>query len=255
MAAALQVTSSIARTYQLKLMASILIERDRRLLLADIGGDAFVARRIGTLIATIVICGAIYGAGLGSWHNSRLALYVSIKVPLLMLSTALITALFNWVAAALLGLPLRLRQTFALSLFPLAIATIVAASVTPAIWFLTTSLPPPSPTQRTLHNLLYLTHVLLIAAAGITGTSFLSRVLRDLCGGDANRSTRIHLLWILVYAFVGGEIAWILRPFVGSVYLPVVFLRDDAFRGNVYEFILTDILPHLLHNTLVGGGS
>jgi hypothetical protein len=43
---------------------------------------------------------------------------------------------------------------------------------------------------------------------------------------------------------VGGEVAWMLRPFVGSVYLPVVFLRDDALNGNVYEFIFTDILPH-----------
>jgi hypothetical protein len=50
--------------------------------------------------------------------------------------------------------------------------------------------------------------------------------------------------WTLAYAFVGGEIAWVLRPFVGSVYLPVVFLREDALHGNVYEFIFTDILPH-----------
>jgi hypothetical protein len=39
-------------------------------------------------------------------------------------------------------------------------------------------------------------------------------------------------------AFVGGC--------VGSVYKPVVFLRQDALEGNVYEFVFTDILPHLL---------
>jgi hypothetical protein len=27
--------------------------------------------------------------------------------------------------------------------------------------------------------------------------------------------------------------------------MPVVFLRPDALDGNVYEFIFTDILPHL----------
>jgi hypothetical protein len=66
-----------------------------------------------------------------------------------------------------------------------------------------------------------------------------------LCGGDAAKAARIRLSWIAVYAFVGGEMAWAMRPFVGSVYLPVVFLRDDALEGNLYEFIITDILPHL----------
>ena len=69
-------------------------------------------------------------------------------------------------------------------------------------------------------------------------------VLVDVCG-DRRLAGRIRASWIAIYAFVGGEVAWMLRPFVGSVHLPVVFLRDDALQGNVYEFILTDILPHL----------
>jgi hypothetical protein len=41
-------------------------------------------------------------------------------------------------------------------------------------------------------------------------------------------------------------VAWALRPFVGSVYYPIVFLRHDALQGNVYEFIITGIFPFLL---------
>jgi hypothetical protein len=57
----------------------------------------------------------------------------------------------------------------------------------------------------------------------------------------------VFLVWVVTYALVGGEVAWALRPFVGSVSpdFPVVFLRPDALHGNVYEFIWTDILPHL----------
>ena len=55
----------------------------------------------------------------------------------------------------------------------------------------------------------------------------------------------MHAAWVLAYALVGGEVAWALRPFVGSVYEPVAFLRQDALDGNVYEFIVTDIVPHL----------
>jgi hypothetical protein len=56
-----------------------------------------------------------------------------------------------------------------------------------------------------------------------------------------------YALWVLAYALVGGEVAWALRPFVGSVSPahPLVFLREDALTGNVYEFIGTDIAPYL----------
>jgi hypothetical protein len=201
--------------------------------------------QVGVLVVSTIVCGAIYGAVIGSWHGAKLALYVAIKVPLLMLSTALVTALFNWIIAAMFGLHLRITETFALTLVPLAIASIVAASLAPVAWFFTQSLPAPSPTQRTLHNVLYLVHVAVIAVGGLTGTRALRERLTDACGGNVATARAVRFAWVFVYAFTGGEIAWILRPFVGSVYLPVVFLRDDAFRGNVYEFILTDILPHL----------
>jgi K+ transporter len=58
----------------------------------------------------------------------------------------------------------------------------------------------------------------------------------------------VFLIWFSTFAAVGGEVAWAMRPFVGSVSpdYPVVFLRKDALDGNVYEFIVTDILPHLV---------
>ncbi len=225
-------------------MASIVFPRHRAALLEELRIDRDIPRHIGMLVGTIVAFGAIYGAVLGSWHGGRLALYVAIKIPLMLLITAAITALFNWVVASLLGLSMRLRQIVALTLLPLAITSIVAASLAPVAWFFTASLPPPSPDQRTLHNLLYLTHTLLIASAGLAGTSALRSVLSVVCG-DYRLARRIRMSWVVIYAFVGGEVAWMLRPFVGSVYLPVVFLREDALQGNVYEFIFTDILPHL----------
>ena len=226
-------------------MPSVVVPRERRHLLDELQLDRAVVSHIRGLLLTILVFGATYGAVLGSWHGLRLAAYVAVKVPLMLLATASITALFNWVVAALFGVPLRLRQVFALSLLPLAVTAVVAGALAPVAWLFTQSFPPPAQSQRTLHNLLYLTHVALIACAGLAGTTALRHALVEVCRGDAARAMRIRLSWTVVYALVGGEVAWALRPFVGSVYLPVVFLREDALRGNVYEFILTDILPHL----------
>ena len=225
-------------------MPSVVVPRERRQLLDELQLDRAVSSHILGLTLTILVFGATYGAVLGSWHGVRLAAYVAIKVPLMLLVTAAITALFNWVAAALFGVPMRLRQVFALSILPLAVTAVVAASLAPVAWLFTNSLPPPGQSQRTLHNLLYVTHVALIACSGLAGTIALRRALIDVCRGDVARAMRIRVSWTIVYALVGGEVAWALRPFVGSVYLPVVFLREDALQGNVYEFILTDILPH-----------
>jgi hypothetical protein len=218
-------------------MTSLLLDR-RRLLIDD-------SHHMALMLVTIISGGAIYGAALGSWHGARLSLYVAAKIPILLISTAVVTAFFNFVSASLLGWPQRFRQIFSMTLLPLALAALAAASVAPALWLFSASLPPPSPAQRTLHNLLYLVHVGVIATAGYAGTSRLGESLAELTGSRAV-ARRIRFAWIAAYAFVGGEIAWILRPFVGSVYLPVEFIRDDAMRGNIYEFIVTDILPHLL---------
>jgi hypothetical protein len=45
------------------------------------------------------------------------------------------------------------------------------------------------------------------------------------------------LAWTLLYAFVGMQMGWMLRPFVGSHDLPVTFFRDEPF-SNAYIAIL-----------------
>jgi hypothetical protein len=50
------------------------------------------------------------------------------------------------------------------------------------------------------------------------------------------RQPRHRLLlvcWLVLYAFVGVQMAWVLRPFIGSPGTPVQFFRTDAW-GNAY---------------------
>lgn len=225
-------------------MSNVLMAERRLSLLDDLRLGVSVERHVVALLATTIVCGALYGASLGEWHGPRLAAYAAVKMPLVLIVTTTITALFNWVIASLFSLPMRLAQVFTVSLVPIAIAAVIAASVAPALALFAVSLPPPTPAQHTVHNILYLLHVSVLAGSGIAGTYKLRDVLATIADGRRDVATRVLLAWIVAYGIVGGEVAWALRLFVGSVYLPVVFLREDAFRGNVYEFIFTDILPH-----------
>jgi hypothetical protein len=218
-------------------------------LLADVAAGRSLTRHGLGLCVRMAACAALYGAVFGGWHGPRLAAYVAIKLPLVLLLTSTVTLLFSWLAARLLGAPLRFGQVAVLTFLGLAVASLLLASLCPVAWLFIHCAPAPAPQARTAHNLLYLMHTLFVGGCGLAGTAALWRALQKV---EAPRRTlrTVWLLWVLTYAIVGGEVAWVLRPFVGSVYVPVVFLRRDALDGNVYEFVFTDILPHLFHAEL-----
>ncbi len=190
---------------------------------------------------------ALYGAVLGGWHGGRLLLYAAVKLPLVLLITCLLTLIFGAVGARALGVPLALLDVAVLTVTALAIASLLLAALAPVAAFFEWACPRPSPHARLAHNLLYLMHTAFVGVCGLVGCRALWRGLTGRFAAAAQpRGLRsVFALWILAYALVGGEVAWAFRPFVGSIFEPVAFLRADALRGNVYEFIFTDIVPYL----------
>ena len=54
--------------------------------------------------------------------------------------------------------------------------------------------------------------------------------------------------WLVIYVFVGIQMAWVLRPFVGDPRRPVQFFREDSW-SNAYEFVL-----RMTWDVITGGG-
>ena len=210
--------------------------------------DVLESRALGALwlalLAVTCGCAAVYGAVFGSWHGARLALFVAVKFPLVLLATSALTLPFNWTLAVAARAPLTFRQVAVLTFLTLALASVIVASLAPVAWVFVRSAPPPGDAARTAHNLLYLMHTGIVGGAGLASVALLRGALARRGGSGAGAARAIRT-WVVTFALVGGQVAWALRPFVGSVYYRVEFLRDDALDGNVYEFIVTDILPHL----------
>jgi hypothetical protein len=214
-------------------------------LLTEVIAGRDLLRHWVRLCVAMAACAALYDAVLGLWHGPRLAAYDAVKLPLVLLLTSALTVGFAWTAAAVLGLPLRFGQVAVLTFLALTVASLLLASLAPVAWFFNLSAPAPTPAARTAHNLLYLLHTAFVGACGLAGTVALWKAMGRLAA-PARTLRVVYAVWVAAFALVGGEVAWVLRPFVGSVYMPVQFLRPDAFDGNVYEFIVTDILKHFI---------
>lgn len=196
------------------------------------------------LVATIFAGGALYGAAIGAWRGSTMVLYAAIKLPCALLITVVLTLSINGMVARFLGLRIGFRQTLSVTVLAMACSTWLLAALAPVAWMFSVVSPPPGSDARTTHNVLYLLHVALVGWAGLVGARVLDRALGRF-GRCVRRRRRVFAAWLLVYGLVGGQVTWALRPFVGSIYQPVELLRVDALRGNVYEFIVTDVAPHL----------
>ena len=205
-------------------------------------------RELLGLIAFVALACALYGAVLAGWRSPRLAGYVACKLPLLFLGTTLLVAVFNWMTAAGLGSGLSFKSTVFTVFAAMAIGGWILLALVPvALFFLATGVPyAGTPAElRYAHNSILMTHVALLALAGILGNAALLQGLRRIVPPRCP-VLALFLAWLGTFALVGCQLSWILRPFVGSPFFPVVFLRPDAFDRNFYEFVFTEVLPFLL---------
>ena len=201
-----------------------------------------LASRLALHLAVIVFGAGCYGAAMGWWRAPQQALFTAIKFPLIILLTTLGNALINGMLAPLLGLDLPFRRSFAAVVMSFAVAAAILGAFAPLIAFIVWNAPPlaPTPGVAFAYSLLKLAHVGVIALAGVTGSARLFQLLAHL-GGSRAVALRVLGAWLAGNLFLGAQLSWILRPFVGSPDLPVQFLRPNALHGNFYENVFQTV--------------
>lgn len=204
-------------------------------------------RRTALQIGVIIIGAGCYGAAMGWWRDPQQALFTAIKFPLIILLTTLGNGIINGMLAPLLGLNIPFRQSFAAVIMSFTVAAAVLGASSPVIAFLVWNAPPitSTPSAGVTYNFILSAHVLVIALAGTTGNARLFQLLHRL-GNSRQIARQVLVAWLAGNLFLGSQLSWILRPFVGSPGLPVEFLRPNAFHGNFYETVFY-AATHILH--------
>lgn len=79
--------------------------------------------------------------------------------------------------------------------------------------------------------------------AGVSGVVFLAQGMRIVTSNDDVEGARarrwVLWLWMIVYAFVGSQLAWTIRPFVGAPSIEFELFRQ--LGGNFYTNIFASL--------------
>ena len=187
-------------------------------------------------LAILAGCG-LYGTSVGLWRSPLQSFYTGLKIPLLIFLTCAGNALLNGLLGQILGSGLGFRQTSAAIVLSFTTAACILGAFSPLTFFILYNTPPlASAGQGTGHSITLLTHVALIAYAGIMANTRLLALLRRFTP-DRSAALATLLAWLGGNLLLGTQLSWVLRPFIGSPGLPVEFLRDEPLRGNFFEAV------------------
>jgi hypothetical protein len=204
--------------------------RDRDAMLARIAAGRDLAAITRTMVATIAIAMAIVGAAIGSYRGGVQIAYAAVKLPLVLLGTAALSAPALTAIGASLGRRARLTADLALVIAALAFGAMLLAACTPLILL-------GHAMELGYHDMV----LGLVMIFGIAGFASLRMIVHALSleQDQPGRGSAIIGLCI-VFALVGGQLSWALRPYlVRPRTEDVPFIRPvadslfDAITGTI----------------------
>jgi hypothetical protein len=218
-----------------------------------------VEAAVGGLVTAALPLGVVYGVFMGLYavmrggQGSGLQLVATaFKVPLLFLLTLIVTLPSLYVLSALSQSRLSFTHTVRLLLAAVTVNLALLASLGPVTAFFTLS------TES--YPFMILLNVLFFAVSGLVGLGFLRKALDVVfepepkaaepagpaagvgsrpipAASQRDSSARVFRVWTLIYAVVGAQMGWILRPFIGAPSEPFQWFRerDSNFFVVVWE--------------------
>ena len=215
----------------LAIIETILRNRDR--FFGEIRAGMDLGLKMRAMLISSVAFFALYGAVMGSTHSLLQAVSSAVKLPLLFLATLVVCSPTLYFFNLIFGSNQSLAQNFCLILTAITVTAVLLLSFSPVVLFflLTTS-------QYQFFKLL---NVGVFAVSGVVGVMFLSQGMWVVSGSGGKGAVRqdVVWLWVFLYAFVGSQMAWTLRPFIGAPSMEFELFRQ--LGGNFYANIFASI--------------
>ncbi len=197
----------------------------------DHGGAKLLAGR-GALYF-VVLSGALYGVTMGAFafDGSRWPqlVFSAVKVPMLFGVTMMLAIPIYYVLNAQRGVASDFRSVLRLLVeYQMRVVTVLVA-LAPITALLNLRAP------ETGYGWIQLWNTFAFALAAVLAQRKLTIAYQPLIRAQPKHRALLRS-WTLLYAFIGIQMAWTLRPFVGSPQSPSTFLREGKLQ-NAYSEI------------------
>jgi hypothetical protein len=218
------------------------ILRRREDFFAEIFAGQNLRARLRMFVLTVALLSCVYGMTMGAssftggfQRGIFQMISAGIKVPALYLLTVAVCFPALFIVLVLMGSKLSFSQTLSLILLALTLNAVLLAACAPILFFFIIT--------GSTYDFVKLLHVAVMTFSGFWAMSALWHGLREMCEHSnlyPKKAVSILQIWILVFGFVGTQMAWSLRPFVGSPEQPFQVFRADQ-EGNFYSGVVHSI--------------
>lgn len=182
-------------------------------------------------IALLFVFAFCYGIIMGAYHSFIQAIAAGAKVAVLFLLVLLICFPAFYIIQYILGSRLRLKQMISIILsgFIMTVAIMISFAPIVLIFLLTGS----------NYYFLQLLHIGVFIFSGVFGMIVIVDALKYSCEKKSiypQTGVVVFRFWVIILAFVGIQLAWNFRPFLGDRDRPFELFRD--YEGNFYAALL-----------------
>jgi hypothetical protein len=193
--------------------------------------DGSLWRTLGHALMVSCAGCVLFGAALGSYALTvHQVLASAIKVPLLLIGTSILCfPAFFVLHAVLSSSPLSLMRAATMQALALAVTGTSWGAFAPPLLFLVTS--------TAQYKLAQVLAVLIGVTGGALGLGRFLSIFATNQQDGVKRQRLVLVAYLVLFAAVGGQLAWVLRPFIGDPALPFELFRNPG--GNMFTHLLS----------------
>lgn len=204
---------------------------DRERFFEEVVEGVGLGSKLRYAVTTILALAGFFGLVAGAYSGPAQAVSAAVKLPFPFFATFAVCFPAFFVVQVLVGSRLRLLQVVDLVLGALALTSVLLAAFVPI-----TGLFLVSGANYYFQHLL---NIAIAGVAGLFGMYALHEGLSVVCekrGVYPRKALTIMRAWAVLFAFVGVQLAWTLRPFLGDRNQP--FQVFGNYQGNFYAAVI-----------------
>src|SRR5438046_3414052 len=204
---------------------------DRERFFEEVVEGVALRSKLRYAVLTIIALSGFFGLVAGAYSGPAQAVSAAVQLPCLFFAAFIVCFPAFYVVQVLVGSRLRLLQVVVLVLGALALTSVLLAAFVPiTAFFLVTGAN---------YYFQHLLNIVIAGVAGLFGMYALHEGLSVVCekrGVYPRKALTIMRAWALLFGFVGIQLAWTLRPFLGDRNEP--FRVFGTYQGNFYAAII-----------------